>query len=136
MKNRKYGRMVAMALAAMMAMPTVAFAATTWDEDTAYYGALEQGKVPEEVMKQDEMGQYVISDGTATTPEGGETTYLLVTPEGAEAEFVFSDSLLARPDGMYTVEALSTEELEKLEDLKNAQDAIDRTREGIKKRTE
>ena len=75
MKNRKYGRMVAMALAAMMAMPTVAFAAgTTWDEDTAYYGALEQGKVPEEVMKQDEMGQYVISDGTATTPEGGETT--------------------------------------------------------------
>lgn len=44
MKNRKYGRMVAMALAAMMAMPTVAFAATTWDEDTAYYGALEQGK--------------------------------------------------------------------------------------------
>ena len=81
MKNRKYGRMVAMALAAMMAMPTVAFAAgTTWDEDTAYYGALEQGKVPEEVMKQDEMGQYVISDGTATTPEGGETT----TPEGGE----------------------------------------------------
>ena len=80
MKNRKYGRMVAMALAAMMAMPTVAFAAgTTWDEDTAYYGALEQGKVPEEVMKQDEMGQYVISDGTATTPEGGETT-----PEGGE----------------------------------------------------
>lgn len=75
MKNRKYGRMVAMALAAMMAMPTVAFAAgTTWDEDTAYYGALEQGKVPEEVMKQDELGQYVISDGTATTPEGGETT--------------------------------------------------------------
>ena len=81
MKNRKYGRMVAMALAAMMAMPTVAFAAgTTWDEDTAYYGALEQGKVPEEVMKQDEMGQYVISDGTATTPEGGETT----TPEGGK----------------------------------------------------
>ena len=73
---------------------------------------------------------------SALKPEGGETTYLLVTPEGAEAEFVFSDSLLARPDGMYTVEALSTEELEKLEDLKNAQDAIDRTREGIKKRTE
>ena len=71
-------------------------------------------------------------------PEGGgETTYLLVTPEGAEAEFVFSDSLLARPDGMYTVEALSTEELEKLEDLKNAQDAIDRTRgRHQKKRTE
>ena len=70
MKNRKYGRMVAMALAAMMAMPTVAFAAgTTWDEDTAYYGALEQGKVPEEVMKQDEMGQYVISDGTAANTE-------------------------------------------------------------------
>lgn len=46
---------------------------------------------------------------------------------------MFGDSLLARPDGMYTVEALSTEELEKLEDLKNAQDAIDRTREGIKK---
>lgn len=73
---------------------------------------------------------------SALKPEGGETTYLLVTPEGAEAEFVFSDSLLARPDGMYTVEALSTEELEKLEDLKNAKDAIDRTREGIKKRTE
>ena len=71
---------------------------------------------------------------SALKPEGGETTYLLVTPEGAEAEFVFSDSLLARPDGMYTVEALSTEELEKLEDLKNAQDAIDRTREGIKKK--
>lgn len=91
MKNRKYGRMVAMALAAMMAMPTVAFAAsTTWDEDTAYYGALEQGKVPEEVMKQDEMGQYVISDGTATTPEGGETT----TPEGGETattELPFTD---------------------------------------------
>lgn len=83
--------MVAMALAAMMAMPTVAFAAsTTWDEDTAYYGALEQGKVPEEVMKQDEMGQYVISDGTATTPEGGETT----TPEGGETattELPFTD---------------------------------------------
>lgn len=91
MKNRKYGRMVAMALAAMMAMPTVAFAAgTTWDEDTAYYGALEQGKVPEEVMKQDEMGQYVISDGTATTPEGGETT----APEGGETattELPFTD---------------------------------------------
>lgn len=83
--------MVAMALAAMMAMPTVAFAAgTTWDEDTAYYGALEQGKVPEEVMKQDEMGQYVISDGTATTPEGGETT----APEGGETattELPFTD---------------------------------------------
>lgn len=91
MKNRKYARLVAMALAAMMAMPTVAFAAgTTWDEDTAYYGALEQGKVPEEVMKQDEMGQYVISDGTATTPEGGETT----TPEGGETattELPFTD---------------------------------------------
>lgn len=91
MKNRKYGRMVAMALAAMMAMPTVAFAAgTTWDEDTAYYGALEQGKVPEEVMKQDEMGQYVISGGTATTPEGGETT----APEGGETattELPFTD---------------------------------------------
>lgn len=91
MKNRKYGRMVAMALVAMMAMPTVAFAAgTTWDEDTAYYGALEQGKVPEDVMKQDEMGQYVISDGTATTPEGGETT----TPEGGEtatSELPFTD---------------------------------------------
>lgn len=91
MKNRKYARLVAMALAAMMAMPTVAFAAgTTWDEDTAYYGALEQGKVPEEVMKQDEMGQYVISDGTATTPEGGETT----APEGGETattELPFTD---------------------------------------------
>ena len=47
MKNRKYGRMVAMALAAMMAMPTVAFAATTWDEDTAYYVSLEQCNVHE-----------------------------------------------------------------------------------------
>lgn len=74
MKNRKYGRMVAMALAAMMAMPTVAFAAgTTWDEDTAYYGALEQGKVPEEVMTQNELGEYVISDGT-TTEEPTEPT--------------------------------------------------------------
>ena len=55
-------------------------------------------------------------------PEGGETTYLLVTPEGAEAEFVFSDSLLARPDGMYTVEALSTEELGKVRGLEKCAD--------------
>lgn len=69
MKNRKYARLVAMAMAAMMAMPTVAFAAgTTWDEDTAYYGALEQNKVPEEVMKQDENGFYIIADGTTTEP--------------------------------------------------------------------
>lgn len=104
MKNRKYGRMVAMALAAMMAMPTVAFAATTWDEDTAYYGALEQGKVPEEVMKQDEMGQYVISDGTATTPEGGETTTPVALPftdvkEGdacyAAVQYVYTNKLMA-----------------------------------------
>lgn len=105
MKNRKYGRMVAMALAAMMAMPTVAFAAgTTWDEDTAYYGALEQGKVPEEVMKQDEMGQYVISDGTATTPEGGETaetTTLPFTDVAADAayynavKYVYDNKLMA-----------------------------------------
>ena len=104
MKNRKYGRMVAMALAAMMAMPTVAFAAgTTWDEDTAYYGALEQGKVPEEVMKQDEMGQYVISDGTAT-PEGGETaetTTLPFTDVAADAayynavKYVYDNKLMA-----------------------------------------
>lgn len=74
MKNRKYGRMVAMALAAMMAMPTVAFAAgTTFEEDEAYYAALEQGLVPEEVITQDENGNYVINGG-ATTPEGGETT--------------------------------------------------------------
>lgn len=80
MKNRKYGRMVAMALAAMMAMPTVAFAAgTTFEEDEAYYAALEQGLVPEEVITQDENGNYVINGG-ATTPEGGETT----TPEGGE----------------------------------------------------
>lgn len=74
MKNRKYGRMVAMALAAMMAMPTVAFAAgTTFEEDEAYYAALEQGLVPEEVITQDENGNYVINGGE-TTPEGGETT--------------------------------------------------------------
>lgn len=74
MKNRKYGRMVAMALAAMMAMPTVAFAAgTTFEEDEAYYAALEQGLVPEEVITQDENGNYVINGG-ATTPEGGATT--------------------------------------------------------------
>lgn len=75
MKNRKYGRMVAMALAAMMAMPTVAFAAgTTFEEDEAYYAALEQGLVPEEVITQDENGNYVINGGETTTPEGGETT--------------------------------------------------------------
>ncbi|MCI7658010.1 S-layer homology domain-containing protein [Anaerotignum sp.] len=69
MKNRKYGRMVAMALAAMMAMPTVAFAAgTTFEEDEAYYAALEQGLVPEEVITQDENGNYVINNGTTTEP--------------------------------------------------------------------
>lgn len=74
------------------------------DEDTAYYGALEQGKVPEEVMKQDEMGQYVISDGTATTPEGGETTTPVALPftdvkEGdacyAAVQYVYTNKLMA-----------------------------------------
>lgn len=99
MKNRKYGRMVAMALAAMMAMPTVAFAATTWDEDTAYYGALEQGKVPEEVMKQDEMGQYVISDGTATTPVEPVALPFTDVKEGdacyAAVQYVYTNKLMA-----------------------------------------
>lgn len=102
MKNRKYGRMVAMALAAMMAMPTVAFAATTWDEDTAYYGALEQGKVPEEVMTQNELGEYIISDGTTTEPtEPAEPVALPFTDvkEGdacyAAVQYVYANKLMA-----------------------------------------
>lgn len=75
MKNRKYGRMVAMALAAVMALPTVAFAAgTTFEEDEAYYAALEQGLVPEEVITQDENGNYVINNGETTPTEPTEPT--------------------------------------------------------------
>lgn len=70
---------------------------------------------------------------SALTADGGETAYLLVTPEGIQAEFVFSDGLLAMPDGMYTVEALSPEELQKLENSKKAQDVFDRMKKGVRK---
>ena len=73
---------------------------------------------------------------SALKPEGGEQRTYWSRRRGRRQNLCSATVCWRGPDGMYTVEALSTEELEKLEDLKNAQDAIDRTREGIKKRTE
>lgn len=105
MKNRKYGRMVAMALAAMMAMPTVAFAAgTTFEEDEAYYAALEQGLVPEEVITQDENGNYVINNGTTTPTDPTTPVEPVALPftdvkEGdacyAAVQYVYANKLMA-----------------------------------------